>query len=184
MLLALLLLTWLQCFVLSPIHQYISRGHGQMGVTLLPQILVIYSQSLGYYFNTSYFVNIMVMECPSRWKAKHLCSKQQRNEAKKANEEDVLDAVSGTPVLQQELNGCRYKVSQVWMSQGSPTTPQHTAQPGQVTHRNRHWAVLPWGIKSTLIKLFALYILHQYLEKSLGSEGFLHALVLRWHILT
>lgn len=84
----------------------------------------------------------------------------------KANEQDVLDAVSGTPVLQQELNGCRYKVSQVWISQGSPTTPQHAAQPWQVMHRNRHWVVLLWGIKSTLIKPFALHILDQYLEKS------------------
>lgn len=119
MLLTLLLLTWLQCFVLSPIHQYINRGHGQMGVTLLPQILVIYSQSLGYYFNTSYFVNIIMMECPSRWKAKHLCSKAAEKWGK-ANEQDVLDAVSGTPGLQQDLDGCRYKVPQVWISQGSP----------------------------------------------------------------
>lgn len=44
----------------------------------------------------------------------------------KANEQDVLDAVSGTPVLQQELNGCRYKVSQ-----GSPTTPHHMHSHGR-----------------------------------------------------
>lgn len=60
----------------------------------------------------------------------------------KANEQDVLDAVSGTPVLQQKLDGCRYKVSQVWISQGSPSTPQCPAQPWQVRHRSSDWAVL------------------------------------------
>lgn len=74
----------------------------------------------------------MVMEWPSRWKAKVLCSKAAEKWGK-ANEQDVLEAVSGTPVLQQELDGCRYKVPPVWISQDSATTPQQNAQPCQVT---------------------------------------------------
>lgn len=116
MLLTLLLLTWLQCFVLSSIHQYINPGHGQMGVIMLPQILVIYTQSLRYYFNISYFVNIIVMECPFRWVVKAKRKAPLFKAAKKwgkANKQDVLDTLLETPVFQQQLNGCRHNIYQV-----------------------------------------------------------------------